>query len=326
LCLQELDLYDECVAALSDFESCHSKVDLRTDRCAIFWRKELFQLVESQVVEFDDLAEVIDEENADNEGTTENVDNKQRKVTQQQTSRTGKPTVSALSGMVQSFLRRNTAVIAVLQHSKTRQKFAITSAHLYWNPGYEYVKLAQAILLLKMLHQLAMRHSPPSNASSNEIQRDEMANRIPVFVCGDLNSTPGSAVHTFASRGKIDARNVAPWRCNSNDDEEEAKDAYASYTYHSDGGEAVVGGYFTGNKLPLNEYTKEKIIALSLKLYDEKLICEEYDEKPMVRQVKYMLDFTLNRFTRWLRILGLDAALETEQEEKERTRSSTKHM
>jgi len=35
--------------------------------------------------------------------------------------------------------------------------------------------------------------------------------------------------------------------------------------------------------------------------------------------VKYMLDYTLNRFTRWLRILGIDATLETEEEEKERT-------
>jgi uncharacterized protein with PIN domain len=32
------------------------------------------------------------------------------------------------------------------------------------------------------------------------------------------------------------------------------------------------------------------------------------------------LDSTLNRFCRWLRILGLDAALETEKEEEERTR------
>lgn len=39
-------------------------------------------------------------------------------------------------------------------------------------------------------------------------------------------------------------------------------------------------------------------------------------------RVRYMLDFTLNRFCRWLRILGIDAALETEEEERQRT----KHM
>jgi hypothetical protein len=37
-------------------------------------------------------------------------------------------------------------------------------------------------------------------------------------------------------------------------------------------------------------------------------------------EVRYMLDFTLNRFCRWMRILGLDAALETEEEERERTK------
>jgi uncharacterized protein with PIN domain len=35
--------------------------------------------------------------------------------------------------------------------------------------------------------------------------------------------------------------------------------------------------------------------------------------------VRYLLDITLNRFTRWLRILGLDAELETAAEERART-------
>ena len=43
-------------------------------------------------------------------------------------------------------------------------------------------------------------------------------------------------------------------------------------------------------------------------------------ESPNEPQVRYMLDYTLNRFCRWLRILGLDAALETEEEEKLRTK------
>jgi len=38
-----------------------------------------------------------------------------------------------------------------------------------------------------------------------------------------------------------------------------------------------------------------------------------------VQPVKYLLDVTLNKFTRWLRILGQDAALETADEERLRT-------
>ena len=39
-------------------------------------------------------------------------------------------------------------------------------------------------------------------------------------------------------------------------------------------------------------------------------------------KVRYMLDYTLNRLCRWLRILGIDAAIETEEEEKERTKEA----
>ena len=47
---------------------------------------------------------------------------------------------------------------------------------------------------------------------------------------------------------------------------------------------------------------------------------QDYIHATPVPTVKYMLDFTLNRFTRWLRILGIDARLETDDEERERTK------
>ena len=43
-------------------------------------------------------------------------------------------------------------------------------------------------------------------------------------------------------------------------------------------------------------------------------------------RVRYMLDYTLNRFCRWLRILGLDAALETEEEERLRTKEGKMYV
>jgi uncharacterized protein with PIN domain/mRNA deadenylase 3'-5' endonuclease subunit Ccr4 len=46
---------------------------------------------------------------------------------------------------------------------------------------------------------------------------------------------------------------------------------------------------------------------------------QDYEHATPPVPVKYMLDYTLNRFTRWLRLLGIDARLERSQEEKERT-------
>ena len=57
-----------------------------------------------------------------------------------------------------------------------------------------------------------------------------------------------------------------------------------------------------------------------LKVSDETIANNHKSDDTSSPKVRYLLDFTLNRFCRWLRILGLDAALETEEEEKERTR------
>jgi hypothetical protein len=42
--------------------------------------------------------------------------------------------------------------------------------------------------------------------------------------------------------------------------------------------------------------------------------------------IRYLLDFTLNRFCRWLRILGIDSVIETEQEEKLRTKDGSLYV
>jgi len=307
MCLQEVDLYEEMVEALPEFDSCHSKIEGRTDRCVIFWRKSSYKLVEHQIVEFDELANIGQGSNHKQiierleDGCIEQPENSsgedEVKV---------RPTQSgssvALSGMLSSFVRRNTACIAILEQIDTEQKFATASAHLYWNPGYEYVKLVQAKYLVEKLHQIALEHSPTQSG----------IDRIPVLLCGDFNSTPGSAVHQFLSEGIYDARTVAPWSahniCNSRDcmvDRDYINNSRASgYTSSNAERNAVISE---------NQDLRKRIIELSRR-------GENLKEETDVYAVHYMLDYTLNRFTRWLRILGLDAALETEQEEKIRTR------
>ena len=338
LCLQELDLYEECATALPEFDSCHSRVHPRADCCAIFWRKSNFELVESQIVKFDDLAEVIDEERGNSKD--DDAESKTKQRTKRQTTaqhQHDKPTVAALSGMVQCFMRRNTAAMAVLLHKKTNQKLALTSTHFYWNPGYEYVKLAQAKYLLDKLHLMAVKYSPPphhiTSYSTNQETESYFPNRIPVLVCGDLNATPGSVVHSFMARGKVDARVVAPWYSNveDNTDQEErstasfAKDNFNHGDFDDPTDEMFGNGRFFlfghSSRFPFSDFSPEKINALTIKLQGGKLA---YEEKKQRKVVKYMLDFTLNRLTRWLRILGLDAALETDKEERKRTCSSSK--
>jgi hypothetical protein len=65
--------------------------------------------------------------------------------------------------------------------------------------------------------------------------------------------------------------------------------------------------------------TMEDDVTLKLKLKDLSISINDKDT-PSEPRLRYMLDYTLNRFCRWLRILGLDAALETEEEERLRTK------
>jgi hypothetical protein len=54
--------------------------------------------------------------------------------------------------------------------------------------------------------------------------------------------------------------------------------------------------------------------------------CPSPRPPPYGQDVRYLLDYTLNRFCRWLRILGFDATLETEEEEKLRTREGKPYV
>jgi mRNA deadenylase 3'-5' endonuclease subunit Ccr4/uncharacterized protein with PIN domain len=505
LCLQEVDLYDEIVERAlvpSVWGSCHSRIPNRSDRCCIFWRKSVYQLVEHQIVEFDDLARITqdqpvvpvvvqeqeqqthhdeettrihkkDDENNDNnngvpvirvramppppeskqpkittksqgiKGTTRTTrlsHNKPRnqKQTHQKSSKSSSfkskstPSSVALSGMANSFLRRNAACLCVLEHiqssTSTQQKIAVCSAHLYWNPGYEYVKLAQSKYLVDAMHALATKYSTTTNTNDTNTPNTtndttsftpitRTTTTIPVLVCGDFNSKPGSATHTFLSRGSYDARKVAPWRPQNimarydsdDDDGENAGNGNGTTNTNNNGNEnrldaagvrlsvnnSRTSGYTSSNAernavianhqdlrqkiqelarkadhtfSSVNTKTKTNVTTAAVAADKTSEACKtsspfvlkncstrhlkpttEYNAMPIAASTssttredntvipnpthtthhttpntntsnpKYMLDYTLNKFTRWLRILGLDAALETSDEEQIRT-------
>lgn len=117
------------------------------------------------------------------------------------------------------------------------------------------------------------------------------ANGVPVMFVGDTNSQPGSAVHEYLWRGAVNAKQVAPWY-NQN-----------PFQFGSTGEEDLL---------------VEPLQDLSLETTTNTNGDTTTDSDPP--QVRYLLDFTLNRLCRWLRILGIDAGLETDEEERMRTK------
>ena len=119
---------------------------------------------------------------------------------------------------------------------------------------------------------------------------------VPIILCGDFNSQPKSSVHQYLTTGTVNAKAIAPW-------------------------------YVLSRQRPPSSETEKTIEHESAKESNpEEEITSQLNEldisslESTSTSVRYILDFTLNRFCRWLRILGVDAALETEEEERQRTK------
>jgi len=340
LCLQEVDLYDEVV---EPFMKNHGYLGFSTkiksanlnpnshkkvDSCAIFWRKRTLDCIEQHIVEFDDLSKeefiienkkeftkvktIVDKPDQNNlrSSMTNNdaptIDihgnpyptnpstyyNKKKKIQYR------KQTPSSLTGVIQSFLRHNASCILLFKHKEQSNIFAVTSTHLYWNPEYEYVKLSQSKYLLNNLKTVISNYVSLGGKSKVE--------DIPVLVCGDMNSKPNSTVYRFfVDKMGINAKQITPWYAHHF--ENNRSDAIEAPDMKSSNQEKVIG---------------DEIILSQMEHLG---VCEKAGEDN-IPQIRYLLDYSLNKFTRWLRMLGIDAELETEAEEEERTRSLNPHM
>ena len=221
--LQELDLHqpaDPIIPALEawGYTVLKTTSDQRRDCCAIAFDASKFKMLQMEVVQFDDLAtmRIPNSENGvsndhDDKSVPQGDENGKKKITYNTIKpKKNNPSSSELTGLVRSFLRRNCALITHLQSIQSNQSFIVTSAHLYWHPGYEYVKTCQTKYLLDRVYSMATKEKTSSNNSINNSDADNEG--IPTIICGDMNSKPGSIVHQLFARSSVDARTVAPWR------------------------------------------------------------------------------------------------------------------
>ena len=341
IALQELDLHhpsDDIIPSLESwgYTVVKTSSDQRKDCCAIVFDKSRFKLIQMEVVHFDDLATMRVWRESENNDDKEQ-DASKRKITYNAiTPKKSNPASSELTGLVRSFLRRNCALIVHLHSIQSNQSFIATSAHLYWHPGYEYVKTCQAKYLLDRVHTMATITTPSANSNDD---------RIPTIICGDINSKPGSIVHQLFLRPYVDARKVAPWRYfwdNENEEmyteEDEKQFSNKNSTGDRKDGQdeiivAEISDFMTCCTLISSDMTtdsgemqenintnyKELKKALASRRLSNHVSPQDYQRLTSAILVKYICDYTLNKFCRWLRILGIDATLETEAEEKERT-------
>lgn len=256
----------------------------KADSCGIYFRSDRWSLLDQELIRLDDLASLI----FDDYDVNDNAFNEDPATIKTRGSSIGSIN-NNLQGLQRSFLRRNVGLLVRLQSKqspKTTLVLAVT--HLFWNPIYEYVKLCQ-------IHCVMLR-----------AQKFLKSDSEPFVLCGDLNSLAGSSVHEYLTKGHVNAKLVAPW--------------YRQGTVSVDKG--ITQNQSSGEQLNRLKHNMSNL-QVSSKTDDNRVPTKPPKKgKPRHKsqQVRYLLDVNLNRLCRWLRILGLDAALETEAEEKLRTK------
>ncbi|XP_068342434.1 carbon catabolite repressor protein 4 homolog 1-like [Pyrus communis] len=181
VCLQEIqsDHFEEFFAPELDKHGYQALYKRKTnevyngntqtiDGCATFFRRDRFSHVKKYEVEFNKAAQSL---------TDAMIPSNQKK--------------SALNRLVKD----NVALIVVLEakfsnqgvdNPGKRQLLCVANTHVNVHQDLKDVKLWQVHTLLKGLEKIA--------ASAD----------IPMLVCGDFNSVPGSAPHTLLAMGKVD--------------------------------------------------------------------------------------------------------------------------
>lgn len=141
------------------------------DGCAIFFRKNKFNLVEKHLMEFNQLAMA----NAD--GSDEMLN---RVMTKDNIG---------LAALLQ-------AKCGDLKNSNSSELLLVSTAHIHWDPEDCDVKLIQTMMLMNELKSIidTVASSTPGHCDPNT---------IPLILCGDFNSLPNSGVIEFLSSGRI---------------------------------------------------------------------------------------------------------------------------
>ena len=319
LCLQEVDLrpqFETHVFQPLGYQSIHATRPTTTtttttttssssttmNGCMIAFHTTKYKLLDSKVIHFDNLTQ------SSSSSSISNDDDPSKRSSS-----------SSLCGMIASYNRRNTGLLVLLQHKKSGSIVCIANAHLYWNPGYEYVKLSQCKYLIHCAQIFATNHK-----NKQQQQQQQQQQRHPIIICGDFNSKPTSIVYQFLTQSIVDARMVAPWYhyyfTQQQQQQQQQHDVISNGIVRKEfksSPSILSKNKDENNNISNNENTLGmETIDLNHNKNDNDIPNNNHDGI----EIRYLLDYTLNRFTRWLRILGIDAALETKEEEYQRTR------
>jgi len=176
LCFQEVEevVYKNILRPWLNDEGYEGilRVNREPEGVAIFWKKQRFNLILSELQQFNTLA---------------------MEMWKEQTSKSHL-LYSSLLNKIGGLTHHNTLAVAVLEDTETNKKLLVATTHLYWGGGltHDYffqIQMMQAHLMTEYLFKIEQKYG----------------GSVPLIIAGDFNSKSESGILSFFKESSIPA-------------------------------------------------------------------------------------------------------------------------
>ncbi|KAF7828475.1 carbon catabolite repressor protein 4-like protein 4 isoform X1 [Senna tora] len=196
-CLQEVDEYDSFYRG-SMLDLGYSSVYMKRsgqkrDGCGLFYKDQRAELVLEEKIEYNDLVNSIQDGNSSNDDEHSNDHSEKQNDAVPKNDPGPKKNADDRRDPNDPRVRLKRDCVGIMAAFKLRdfphQVIIVANTHLYWDPEWADVKLAQAKYLLSRLSQFKTLVSERFECTPE------------VIVAGDFNSTPGDMVYQYLTSG-----------------------------------------------------------------------------------------------------------------------------
>lgn len=193
LCLQEVDEYESFYKGNMESSGYSSTYIQRSgqkrDGCGIFYKHDMAELVLEDIIDYNDLVNSIQDLGDNRQNDKEAIANKDPEPKNGSKSKNTQDLGDPNDPRVR--LKRDcVGLMAAFKLKDTSQNVVIVAnTHIYWDPDWADVKLAQAKYLLSRLAQF------------KTLVSDRFECTPSLIVAGDFNSTPGDKVYQYLISG-----------------------------------------------------------------------------------------------------------------------------
>uniref|UniRef100_A0ACD5TGU8 Uncharacterized protein n=1 Tax=Avena sativa TaxID=4498 RepID=A0ACD5TGU8_AVESA len=198
MCIQELDEYETFYRKNMESSGYSSIYVQRSgdkrDGCGIFYKPKSMELMQKEVIHYNDLVETYRSSDHVLTATSSNSLPSEESSGKEDNSKHGDPNDPSVR------LKRDcVGLLAAFKLSDPCDHILIVAnTHIYWDPEWIDVKLAQAKYLLSKVSEF-------ENVISNKFTC-----KPSVIIAGDFNSTPGDKVYNYLVSGNSESKDDEP--------------------------------------------------------------------------------------------------------------------